>query len=78
MKNKKEMINRIKVVLAEKQINQTQLTEMIGKITGDTPPLNTVSRWCNNSAQPSLKKIRIVAKALDVDVRELIVPTKEK
>ena len=37
----------------------------------------TVSKWCTNSSQPSLETLFQVAKALDVDVRSLIVQTKK-
>jgi len=36
----------------------------------------TVSRWCNNEMQPSLETLVEIANQLDVDVRELINPTK--
>lgn len=37
----------------------------------------TISRWVTNDQQPNLYDLREVAKALDVDIRELIEPTKE-
>ena len=40
-------VNRIKAVLAEKQMSAKQLCEAVGK--NET----TVSRWCNNKIQPS-------------------------
>ena len=63
-------INRLKVVLAEKEMTYKELAELVGK----TP--NTISRICNNENQPTLKFLREIALALDVDIRELLVPTK--
>ncbi|MFR9542802.1 MAG: helix-turn-helix transcriptional regulator [Rikenellaceae bacterium] len=65
------MINRIRVVLAEKNKTNRWLAEAIGKNE------NTISRWCNNRAQPSVDVLATIAKALDVDVRELLNKTKE-
>lgn len=62
-------INRIKVVLAEKQKTNKWLAEQLGKDPA------TISKWCTNIAQPSLETLIDVAKALNVDVRELIIPT---
>lgn len=64
-------INRIKAVLAEKQLTSKWLAERLGKSE------NTISKWCSNKVQPSLKNLVEIAKILDIDVRELIVPTKE-
>lgn len=36
----------------------------------------TVSRWCNNHAQPSIETFTRVAELLNIDVRELINKTK--
>lgn len=65
-----KMINRIKVVLAENNKTNKWLAETIGKSE------NTVSRWCNNKIQPPAEVMIQVAKALDVDVRELFNKTK--
>ena len=62
-------INRIKVVLVEKNKTSKWLSEQLGKDPA------TVSKWCTNLAQPSLKTLIEVAKVLGVDVRELIAPT---
>lgn len=64
-------INRIKVVLAEKELSQKKLAELVKR----TP--NTITRICNNESQPTLKFLREIALALNVDIRELLVPTKE-
>jgi putative transcriptional regulator len=67
----KVKINRLKVVLAEKEISQKDFAK---KMSVDP---NTISRICNNEQQPPLKTLRKMALALDVDIRELLVPTKE-
>ncbi|MCE3228239.1 MAG: family transcriptional regulator [Bacteroidetes bacterium] len=65
-------INRIKVVLAEKEITHKDLAKKVKK----TP--NTITRICNNESQPTLKLLREIAIALNVDIRELLIPTKDK
>ena len=60
-------INRIKAVLAEKQLSGKWLANEIGRTE------NTVSRWCSNKVQPFLE----IAKALKVDVRDLLRSTEE-
>lgn len=59
-------LNRIKVVLAEKQRSNKWLAEQLGKGPA------TVSKWCTNSAQPNLENLVEIAKCLSVDVSELI------
>lgn len=63
-------INRIKSVLAEKQLSGKWLAEKTGRTE------NTVSRWVSNKVQPSLESLLEVADVLDVDVRELLRPSK--
>ncbi|HCM20981.1 MAG TPA: transcriptional regulator [Porphyromonadaceae bacterium] len=63
-------LNRLKVVLAEQKRTGKWLAETLGKNEA------TVSRWCANVSQPSLETLFAIAKALKVDVRELIVKTK--
>lgn len=65
MANKK-MLNRIKVVLAEKSKTNLWLAEQlnVSKIT--------VSRWCTNDMQPTVEGLFSIAKALNVDVRDLL------
>ena len=67
----KKTINRLKVVLVEEGRTNKWLAEKINKNTA------TVSRWCTNEMQPSLETLVKIAEILDVDVRELIVPTKK-
>ncbi len=64
-------INRLKVVLAEKEMSHKDLAKKVKK----TP--NTITRICNNESQPTLKLLREIALALNIDIRELLIPTKE-
>lgn len=64
-------INRLKVVLAELDMTHKELAERVGKVP------NTITRICNNESQPTLKLLREIALTLDVDIRELLVPTKD-
>jgi len=67
---KKIKINRIKAVLADKDVSQKDLAKKVGRAA------NTITRICNNESQPTLKLLREIALALDVDIRELLVSTK--
>lgn len=58
MPNKK--INRIKVMLAEKEKTNKWLAEQVGKDPA------TISKWCTNTAQPSLEMLLQIAKVLNV------------
>jgi len=70
MATRKKILNRIKAVLAEKNVQNKDLAQKL-KISPET-----VSRWCTNDTQPSLETLFEVAKILDEDVRELLVKTK--
>jgi transcriptional regulator with XRE-family HTH domain len=63
-------LNRIKVILVEKQKTGKWLAEQLGKSTC------TVSKWCSNSIQPDLATLNKIAELLNVDVRDLITPSK--
>ena len=63
-------MNRIKEVLNAQGRTQTWLAEKINK------SYVVVTKYCNNNAQPSIPVLRQIAEVLDVDVRELLVPTK--
>lgn len=58
--------NRIRVVLAEKNITNRWLAEKMGKSE------ITISRWSQNKSQPSLEQLREIAKYLDVSPKDLI------
>ena len=68
----REKINRIKMVLVEKEITQKAFAERLG-----VSP-NTIFRFCKNESQPSLKLLKKMAINLDVDISELLIPTKKK
>jgi transcriptional regulator with XRE-family HTH domain len=63
-------LNRIKVVLIERQKTRKWLAEQLGKSTC------TVSKWCSNSSQPDLATLDKIATLLDIDRRELIASSK--
>ncbi len=64
-------LNRIKLVLVEKNKTGKWLADELGK----TP--STVSKWCQNTIQPDLLTLDKIAQALNVDVKELITSTKK-
>ncbi|MBV8256068.1 MAG: helix-turn-helix transcriptional regulator [Chitinophaga sp.] len=64
-------LNRIKVVLAEKDIDQVALAKMVGK------NFNTIWRICNNATQPSLTLLFKIAIALNVNVSDLLTDINE-
>lgn len=64
-------INRIKVVLAEKNKTNKWLAEQLKM--NET----TVSRWCTNTSQPAIETLFIIAKLLKVDIKELLASTQE-
>lgn len=59
--------NRIKVVLAEKEVKVQDLAAGV-----DASPV-TASRWVNNRQQPSLDTLYSIADFLKVDVCDLLV-----
>ena len=64
-------MNRIKHVLEEKGIKQKWLAEKLGK------SFNSVNSYVQNRQQPRLEVLNEIALILDIDVRELIMPTKD-
>ena len=64
-------LNRIKLVLVEKNKTGKWLADALGK----TP--STVSKWCKNSIQPDLNTLDKIAKLLDVDVKDLLNSTEK-
>lgn len=65
-------LNRIKVVLVERGQTGKWLAEQLGKSTC------TVSKWCQNSIQPDVGTLAEIANLLNVDIRDLLVSTKEQ
>lgn len=69
----KEAINRIKVVLADKNKTNKWLAEQLGKDPA------TVSKWCTNTSQPGVETLIDIARLLEVEVGDLLrVPKPEK
>ena len=63
---KKDCQNRIRVVLADKQITNRWLAEQMG-VTD-----MTVSRWKTNKIQPSMAQFVEIARLLEVDIKDLL------
>ena len=66
----KQAYNRIKAVLAEKGKTNNWLADKLNMNR------TTVSKWCRNEMQPRVETLFLVAEALNVSVRELLVSTK--
>lgn len=64
-------INRLKVMLVEKEKSGKWLADQLGKSTC------TVSKWCSNTTQPDLQTLDKIAKLLDVNVKELLNDTEK-
>lgn len=64
-------MNRIKEVLEAKNIKQTWLADKLGK------SYNMVNSYSQNRRQPSVDDLFKIAEILNVDVRELLVPSKK-
>ena len=59
-------LNRIRIVLAERDLNNKWLADKLGKDQA------TVSKWVTNTTQPSLQVLLDIAAALEVPVQELV------
>lgn len=64
-------INRLKVVLAEQRKTNLWLARELGRDPA------TVSKWCTNTAQPSLETLTAIAECLNVDIRSLLNSTND-
>ena len=64
MENKQ--LNRLKVVLAEKNKTNKWLAEQLGRDRA------TISKWVTNYAQPSLEAMIQIAQCLGVGIEELV------
>lgn len=62
-------INRLKLVLVEKEKSGKWLADQLGKSTC------TVSKWCSNTTQPDLQTLTKIAQLLNVDTRDLLIPS---
>jgi DNA-binding XRE family transcriptional regulator len=67
---KEKAINRLKAALAEQSKTNKWLAQKLNK--NET----TISRWCTNEVQPSIDTLVVIAKLLNIDVKDLINSTK--
>ena len=67
-----ERINRIKEILVIQGKTQIWLSQKLGRTT------TAITSMCNNKTQPHLKDLKRISRMLDVDIRELLVPRKDK
>lgn len=63
-------MNRIKEILESKGVSQTELANLLGK------SFNMVNLYATNKVQPPISILYQIAEILNVDVRELLVPSK--
>jgi len=63
-------MNRIKEILKEQGRTQMWLSERLGK------SYVMVTSYCNNKVQPSIQVLNQIARLLNIDVRELLEPSK--
>ena len=68
---KRKRHNRIKVVLVEKKRTNKWLAKQLEKDPA------TVSKWCTNTSQPSLETLLRISQILEVDIRELLISSKQ-
>lgn len=59
-------INRLKVVLAEKDITNKWLAEKLGYTEG------MISRWASNAKQPPLTVLYDISLLLKIDIKDLV------
>lgn len=62
--NKK--INRLKIVLAEKDKSNNWLAEQLGRDKA------TISKWCTNTSQPDIETFIKISKLLNVELADLV------
>ena len=62
----RKRLNRLKVVLAEKDMTNKRLAELMGK----DPAM--VSKCVTNVAQPNVENLILIAKLLEVSVDDLL------
>lgn len=66
MAKQKRRLNRISIVLIEKDKNNKWLAETLGVSR------SAVSKWTTNNGQPTLEMLFDIAKVLKVEVPELL------
>lgn len=71
IKIKMMKLNRIKTILIEKDVSQTDLAKVIGK------SFSTVNAYCCNRQQPSLELLYKIAEYLSVSIKDLLIDNKK-
>ena len=66
MEKETKQLNRLKVVLAEKNLQNKWLAEQLGRDQA------TVSKWVTNSAQPNIETLMQIARLLEVQTDDLL------
>lgn len=59
-------VNRLKIVLAEKGKSNKWLSEQL------EVSQSSISKWCTNTAQPSIEILIKISKILDVEITKLL------
>lgn len=59
-------LNRLKVILAEKNMSNKSLAEMVGVSPA------TISKWVTNTTQPHLDMLIKLSKVLEVEIQDLV------
>ena len=62
----RKRLNRLKVVLAEKNMKNKRLAELVGK----DPAM--LSKWVTNVDQPNVEMLILISKLLEVSVDDLL------
>ncbi len=71
-KKEKVNLNRLRIVLAEKDKTNRWLADQLGVTEG------TISKWVTNSHQPSLESLYQISLLFKIDMRDLIESTINK
>ena len=61
-----QKINRLKIVLAEKDKSNNWLAEQLGRDKA------TISKWCTNTSQPDIETFIKISKLLNVELADLV------
>lgn len=59
-------LNRLKVILAEKNMSNKTLAELVGVSPA------TISKWVTNTTQPHLDMLIKLSKVLEVEIQDLV------
>ena len=69
VKKDKINLNRLRIILAEKDISNKWLAEKLDVTEG------TISKWVTNTNQPPLEKLHEISKLFEIDIKDLIEST---